>query len=360
MYAEGLRPRRPAVAVGGVKSRAAEQDGETVPRRFDEEAAVRAGRNCLRWEVEAIEATAAALDGRFAAVLDRVNATVGAGRKLIFSGVGKNVPVSQKLVATFNSTGVRSIFLDPIQAFHGDLGICMEGDLAFLLSNSGETDEVVRLLPVLRRFGVGVVAVTADADSQLAVNADDVLLFQYRREGCPLDLAPTASTTAAQALGDALAMAYAGLRKFTREDFARFHPGGALGQRLILKVRDVMRCGERMACLSAGATIKEVLLALTQAKCGTAALVEDGSGRLAGVFTDGDFRRLALELPGFLDAPVAAHMTRSPKTVDEGALVVDALKILERSRINDLVAVDAGGCPVGLLDGQDLPKLKIY
>ncbi|MCC5805862.1 MAG: KpsF/GutQ family sugar-phosphate isomerase [Opitutales bacterium] len=346
--------------MGGVKKDAAEDSGKTAPQRFDAEAAVRAGRNCLRWEVEAIEATAAALDGRFAAVLDRIDAAVGAGRKLIFSGVGKNVPVSQKLVATFNSTGVRSIFLDPIQAFHGDLGICMEGDLAFLLSNSGETDEVVRLLPALRRFGVGVVAVTADAGSQLATNADDVLLFQYSREGCPLDLAPTASTTAAQALGDALAMAYAGLREFSREDFARFHPGGALGRRLILRVRDVMRTGARMACLSAGSTIKEVLLALTQAKCGTAALFEDGSGRLEGVFTDGDFRRLALGLPGFLDAPVADHMTRSPKTVGESALVVEALKILERSRINDLVVVDADMRPVGLLDGQDLPRLKIY
>ncbi len=338
----------------------AEQIAETAPRRFNAEAAVRAGRNCLLWEVEAIEATAAALDESFAVVLGSVDAVVGAGRKLIFSGVGKNVPVSQKLAATFNSTGVRSIFLDPIQAFHGDFGICMEGDLAFLLSNSGETDEIVRLLPALRRFGVGVVAVTAEADSQLAVNADNVLLFHYRREGCPLDLAPTASTTAAQALGDALAMAYAGLREFTREDFARFHPGGALGQRLILKVRDVMRSGGRMACLSAEATIKEVLLALTRAKCGTAALVEDDSGRLAGVFTDGDFRRLALELPGFLDVRVADHMTRSPKTVNENALVVEAIKILEGARINDLVAVDDAMRPVGLLDGQDLPKLKIY
>lgn len=346
--------------MGGVKKEAAEKGGTSVPTRFDVEAAVRAGRNCLHWEVEAIESTAAALDGSFAAVLGRIDATVAAGRKLIFSGVGKNVPVGQKIAATFNSTGVRSIFLDPIQAFHGDLGICMEGDLAFLFSNSGETDEIVRLLPVLRRFGVEVVAVTAEGGSQLAANAGDVLRFHYRREGCPLDLAPTASTTAAQALGDALAMAYATLRSFTREDFARLHPGGALGQRLLLKVSDVMRTDSRMACLPASSSIKEVLLALTRAKCGTAALVGADADRLAGVFTDGDFRRLALELPGFLDACVADHMTRGPKTVEAGELVVEALKILERSRINDLVVVDARGAPVGLLDGQDLPKLKLY
>lgn len=333
---------------------------DETPQLPDEAQLLPLAKDCLRWEIQAIEATAADLGEDFLAVSRRVHATVRAGRKLIFSGVGKNVAVAQKLVATFNSTGVRSTFLDPLQAFHGDLGLCMAGDLAFLLSNSGETDEIVQLLPALRRFGVGVVAFTAEPASQLARNADAVLRFRYHHEGCPLNLAPTASTTAAQALGDALAMAYMGARGFSREDFARFHPGGALGQRLLLRVADIMRTGERLAVVDASATVQAVLLALTEAKCGTAAVCEGADGRLAGVFTDGDFRRLALAFPNVLELPVATHMTRQPRTIEATALAVEALKILENSRVNDLVVVDAQGRPVGLLDGQDLPKLRLY
>ncbi len=346
--------------MGPVMNESSPSTGAGSSARFPVEAALAEARKCLRWEIEAIEATSSGLDAGFAAILERIDRVVRNGRKLIFSGVGKNVPVSQKLVATFNSTGVRSMFLDPIQAFHGDFGICMEGDLAFLLSNSGETDEIVRLLPALRRFGVEVVAVTADTQSQLASMADAVLLFHYRHEGCPLNLAPTASTTAAQALGDALAMAYAGLRGFTREDFARFHPGGAIGQRLVLQVHEVMRTDERMARVTSEASIKDVLLELTRAKCGTAAVTDAATGRLCGVFTDGDFRRLALGMDGVLEARVGDYMTRNPKTIAAGTLVVDALKLLERSRINDLIVVDPDNQPVGLLDGQDLPKLKLY
>jgi arabinose-5-phosphate isomerase len=333
---------------------------EDTPRLPDEARLLPLAKDCLRWEVQAIEATAADIGEEFLAVSRLLHATVCAGRKLIFSGVGKNVAVAQKLVATFNSTGVRSTFLDPLQAFHGDLGLCMAGDLAFLLSNSGETDEIVQLLPALRRFGVGVVAFTAEPNSQLARNADAILRFRYQHEGCPLNLAPTASTTAAQALGDALAMAYMGARGFSREDFARFHPGGALGQRLLLKVSDIMRTGARFAVVEETASVQAVLLALTEAKCGTAAVCDVPGGCLTGVFTDGDFRRLALAFPDVLKLPVAEHMTRQPRSIKATALAVEALKILENSRVNDLVVLDADDRPVGLLDGQDLPKLRLY
>lgn len=316
-------------------------------------------RNCLALEIEAIRATAESLDGSFVAVIQAIHDTVVNQRKLIFTGVGKNIPVCQKLVGTFNSTGVPACFLDPNQAWHGDLGLCSENDLLFLLSNSGQTEEMIKLVPLCKRMGVKMVAITAVSDSALTANTDFTLIFRSPQEACPLNLAPTASTTATLALGDALAMTYLELRGFTREDFAKLHPGGNLGKSLLLHVNEIMRTGERFACRPQTCSVHDAIIAISQAKCGIIALTDVETGRLSGVFSDGDFRRSALSGDDFLHQPVERYMSTHPKTVSPHALAVDVLKIFESSKINDLIVVDTGGKPVGMIDGQDLPKLKI-
>jgi len=323
------------------------------------QSALRRARACIRIESDALAATAKGLGAEFVATARAVEATVTAGGKLIFCGVGKSAHIAQKLTGTFNSTGVSSCFLDATQALHGDLGLCSEGDLAVILSNSGQTEEVLRLLPMLKRFGVRIVACTSHAASDLAKNADFRLLYRVPREACPLALAPTASTTAALAVGDALAMVLLEARGLTRDDFARYHPAGNLGRVLLLRVRDIMRTGDRLPVLPDTCNTQEAILAMTKAKSGSIALVHARSGRLTGILTDGDFRRSALSGPGFLLQPVSRFMTRSPKTIRDDALGVDALRLFETHRIDDLIAVNAAGKPVGLIDGQDLPKLKI-
>ncbi len=321
---------------------------------------LRRARACIRIESDALAATAKGLGAEFVATARAVEAVTAAGGKLIFSGVGKSAHIAQKLTGTFNSTGVSSCFLDATQALHGDLGLCAEGDLAIILSNSGQTEEVLRLVPMLKRFGVKLVALTAHPESDLAQNADYRLIYRVPREACPLELAPTASTTAALALGDALAMVLLEARGLTRDDFARYHPAGNLGRVLLLRVRDIMRTGDRLPVLADTASTQDAILAMTKAKSGSIALVHAKKGRLTGILTDGDFRRSALNGgPDFLAQPVAKFMTRSPKVIRDDALGVDALRLFEVHRIDDLIVVNAAGQPVGLIDGQDLPKLKI-
>ena len=316
-------------------------------------------RACIAIESGALRETAKGLGKEFVATARAVEATAAAGRKLIFSGVGKSAQIAQKIASTFNSTGVPSCFLDSTQALHGDLGLCDKGDLAILLSNSGLSDEILRLVPPLKRLGLKVVAFTGNPESELAQSADFQLIFRVPREACPLKLAPTASTTAALALGDALAMVLLQARGLTRDDFARYHPAGNLGRALLLRVRDIMRTGSRLAIGPDTITTQEAILAMTKAKSGCIALVHRRTGRLTGILTDGDFRRSALTAADFMARPVADFMTRTPKTVPERALGVEALRLFEEHKVDDLIAVNARGQPVGIVDGQDLPKLKI-
>jgi arabinose-5-phosphate isomerase len=316
-------------------------------------------RSCIRIEQEALKATSDALGTEFVATARAIAAARAAGQKLIFSGVGKSAAITQKLAATFNSIGVSSCFLDATQALHGDLGLVDEGDVALLLSNSGQSEEILRLVPVLKRFGVRIVAFTSNPDSDLARNADFHLYYQVPREACPLKLAPTASTTAALALGDALAMVLLESRGLTRDDFARYHPAGNLGRVLLLRVKDIMRTGDRLPIALDTVTTQDAILAMTRAKSGSIALVAKKSGALTGILTDGDFRRSALSGPDFLQKPVSTFMTRRPKVISENALGVDALRLFEAHKIDDLIVVNAKGKPVGLIDGQDLPKFKI-
>lgn len=316
-------------------------------------------RACIRIETAALTETAKSLGADFVATARAVESVSAAGGKLIFSGVGKNAPIAQKIAATFNSTGVSSCFLDATQALHGDLGLCAEGDLIFLLSNSGQSEEILRLVPVLKRLGVQLVAFTSTPKSDLAQRADYRLTYRVPREACPLELAPTASTTAALALGDALAMVLLEARGLTRDDFAKYHPAGNLGRVLLLRVKDIMRTGNRLPIAPDTVTTQDAILAMTRAKSGSIALVAKKTGRLTGILTDGDFRRSALTGADFLTRPVADFMTRSPKVISEDALGVDALRLFEAHKIDDLIVVNARGKPVGLIDGQDLPKLKI-
>jgi arabinose-5-phosphate isomerase len=325
----------------------------------DAPSALARGREYIRIEMAALGATAEALDDSFVDVVRAIEAVVTAGRKLIFSGVGKSAHIAQKLAGTFNSTGVTSCFLDATQALHGDLGLCAAGDLAVLLSNSGQSAEMLRLLAMLKRFEIAVVALTGNPDSELAKDADWRLLYQVPREACPLRLAPTASTTAALALGDALAMVLLERRGFTREDFARLHPAGNLGTALLLKIKDIMRTGDRLPVMPDTGSVQDAILGMTKAKAGCIALVDKASGRLTGIFTDGDFRRHVLSSPDFLSRPVRAFMTTTTKTVPVESLAVEALRTFDRHKIDDLIVVDDAGRPVGLVDVQDLPKMKL-
>jgi arabinose-5-phosphate isomerase len=321
--------------------------------------ALKRARACLALEQDAIAATAAALDRSFVAVAQAIEQGAQAGAKLICSGVGKSAHIAQKLVGTFNSTGLPTCFLDATQALHGDLGLCARGDIAILFSNSGQSEEVLRLVPLLRRLEVTVVACTSHPDSDLAREADLRLLYQVPREACPLDLAPTASTTAALALGDALAMVLLEARGLTRDDFAKYHPAGNLGRILLLRVADIMRHGDRLPIAVETVSTQEAILQMTKAKSGSIALVHPKTGKLTGILTDGDFRRSALTGAGFLEKPVATFMTKGPKTIRDDALGVDALRLFQSHKIDDLIVVDKAGKPIGLVDGQDLPKLKI-
>src|SRR3954467_4708149 len=327
---------------------------------LDDKTILAKARNCLAIEKEALEATAAVLNRDFVAVVRAVEAVVSAGHKVIFSGVGKNAHIAEKLTGTLNSIGVPSCFLDPTQALHGDLGLCAAGDLAILLSNSGATGEMLRLLPLFEKFGLETVALTGAPASELARGADYRLIYSAPREACPLALAPTASTTAALALGDALAMVLLESRGLTREDFAKYHPAGTLGMTLLLRVKDIMRTGEACPVVKEkGTTVQAAIFAMTKAKAGAVALV-DAKGQLSGIFTDGDLRRSALGGgPDFLRKPVGDFMTRGGKTVQADALAVEALKLFQQFKISDLFALDAKGRPAGYIDVQDLPKLKI-
>jgi len=325
---------------------------------LDSKTALARANACIHIEMDALEATAKSLNENFLAVVAAVEATAARGGKLIFSGVGKSAHIAQKLVGTFNSTGISSCFLDATQALHGDLGLCEKGDLAILLSNSGQTQEVLRLIPLLKRFDLPVVAFTCNADSELAKGANHRLLYRVPKEACPLSLAPTASTTAALALGDALAMVLLESRGFTRDDFARLHPAGNLGTVLLLKVSDIMRTDERLPVLPETGLVRDALLSMTAAKSGSIALTS-ADGKLSGILTDGDLRRNIVTIPDFLLQPASKFMTRSPKVVSVGALAVEALRMFDRFKIDDLIVVDAENRPVGIVDVQDLPKMKL-
>ena len=284
-----------------------------------------------------------------------------AGGIVVVTGVGKNLHVAEKMSAIFSSTGTRSIVLNPVQAMHGDLGMTSSRDVLLALSFSGESEEVLRLIPAVRRHGLKVISMTGNAKSTLAKMSDVHIAIPCGKEACPFGMAPTNSVTATLATGDALAMVMIDARKFSIEDYAANHPAGAIGKALVLKVSDIMRTGDALALVRPTATLMDAALAMTKSHGGSA-IVVDAKGKLRGIFTDGDLRRVmakAVDCNRLLSTAVGKVMTASPCFVYSDAYAAELLKVFERKRIDDLPVCDRKGKVVGLVDLQDLPKMKV-
>jgi arabinose-5-phosphate isomerase len=309
-------------------------------------------------ELAAIKAVRGRLDQDFDRAVELVVETLNQRGKIVIVGIGKSGNVGQKIAATLTSTGSTSVVLSSVDALHGDLGIVNDGDLVLALSYSGESEELIHLLPALKRFSVRIIALTGNAKSTVARRSDVVLNVKVPKEACPFNLAPTSSTTAMLVMGDALAMAVLQARGFREQDFARRHPAGAIGRSLLLQVCDIMRTEARNAVAPQTITVKEALLVMTRAKSGSVSVV-DARGRLAGVFTDGDLRRRMAADDDILSRPLRKVMTRRPVCVRDDALAVEALKVFNERNIDDLIVINSRREPVGMVDSQDLPKLKI-
>jgi len=310
-------------------------------------------------EVAALQRTRERLDGAFEAAVDLLVDTLAANGKIIVTGVGKSFHIGQKIAATLTSTGAPATVLHPSEAMHGDLGLLQSCDAVLALSYSGESDELVNLLPLIKRTGVRVIALTGNLESTLARHSDLVLDASVEREACPFNLAPTASTTVALAIGDALAIALLDARGLGREEYARFHPGGAIGRALLLKVDDIMRTGDRLASIRQDAPVRDALIAMTKAQAGALAITDERQ-QVVGLLTDGDLRRyLAGGATDFQTRPVADLMTHDPCSVQSGRLAADALAIFQQHQFDDLIVINDEGTLVGMIDIQDLPKFKI-
>ncbi len=306
-------------------------------------------------EIAALQGLKAQVGAGFVDAVERMLACKG---RVVVMGMGKSGHIGRKIAATLASTGTAAMFVHPGEASHGDLGMLKAIDVVLAISYSGESDEITRLLPALKRLGAPLVAMTGKADSALAQHADCVLLCTVDKEACPLNLAPTASTTAQLALGDALAVALLDARGFKAEDFARSHPGGALGRKLLTHVRDVMRTGEAVPSVAPTASFSDVMRQMSAKGLGATAVV-NALGLPVGVFTDGDLRRL-VERGQDLRALCAADvMHPAPQTIQEDALAVDAVQRMEQHRITGLLVVNAAGQLVGALNSNDLMRAKV-
>lgn len=313
------------------------------------------GRETIEIEAEALKALAGCVDANFACACELILATRG---RVVVVGMGKSGHVGGKIAATLASTGTPAFFVHPGEASHGDVGMITPTDLVLAVSNSGETDEILLILPIIKRMGVKLVALTGSRESTLARQADAVIYCGVAKEACPLNLAPTASTTATLAMGDALAVALLKYRGLTHEDFARSHPAGTLGRRLLLYVRDVMHSGADVPSVPEGANLREALLEMTSKALGMTAVV-DGDGRLAGVLTDGDLRRLLQRNVDVYGARVADVMTPNPRTTTADRLAAETIELMRAQRINGLIVVDEAHRVVGALNMHDLLRRRM-
>ena len=309
-------------------------------------------------ELEGIKAVRAHLDETFDHAVELIVEALRQRGKIVLVGIGKSGNIGQKIAATLTSTGSTSVVLNSVDALHGDLGIVNDGDIIMALSYSGESEELLNLVRALKRFSVKIISFTGAIHSSLAGYSDVALNVKVPKEACPFNLAPTASTTAMLVMGDALAMAVLRARGFKQEDFAKYHPAGAIGRAMLLRVGDIMRTGLRNAVAAQSLTVKEALLVMTRAKSGSLSVINQ-RGKLAGIFTDGDFRRHMATDDNLLAQPLRRVMTRRPICIRDNALAVEALKIFDEQNIDDLIVVNAKNEPVGLVDSQDLPKLKL-
>lgn len=315
-------------------------------------------RRVFEMEVAELRSLQNRLDAKFGEAVDMLRGAVENRGKIVVCGVGKSGHVGDKIAATLTSTGSPSVVLNSLNALHGDLGVINDGDALLALSYSGETPELLSLLQALRRFDVRIVAITGGTRSTLAQAADVVLDVKVSREACPLNLAPTSSTTSMLVLGDALAMTLLEARGFRKEDFAKFHPGGQIGRSLLLKVRQIMRPMEQMAIVSPRTTVLEAIQTMTRTRSG-AAIITDSDGKLLGIFTHGDLARRFPSHPDLANLPIGDFMTPNPITIRTDRLAAEILQILQKHRIDDLVVLDENERPVGLVDSQDLSRNKL-
>lgn len=309
-------------------------------------------------EIDELRNVLARLDDRFNQAVDLMAKALDRGNKIVVIGVGKSGNIGTKIVATLNSTGTPTIMLDAMNALHGDLGIVADGDVCIAMSFSGETAELLNVLPFIKRFDLPIISMTGNMKSSLAQYSDVVLDTGVTREACPLNLAPTSSTTAMLVMGDALAMALLEARSFTAKDFAKRHPGGSLGRALLTKIADIMRQGKDMAILPQTATVNECLEAMTKARTGACVLTQT-NGELAGIFTHGDFVRAYGNDPLIGTKSVESLMTKNPIFVRDTDLATQATKAVSDKRIDDIVVLNAENQPVGIVDLQDLARLKL-
>ncbi len=316
---------------------------------------LRMAREVIDIERQAIDALPDRLDQAF---VDACRLMIGCEGRVIVTGMGKSGHIGGKIAATLASTGTPAFFVHPGEASHGDLGMITARDVVVALSNSGETGEMLAILPVIKRLGVGLIAMTGRPESSLAQAADVHLEVGVDREACPLNLAPPASTTATLVMGDALAVALLDARGFQPEDFALSHPGGSLGRRLLLHVRDVMHTGEQLPRVGPRQSVKQALLVMSSGGLGMTAVVDD-DGRLLGLFTDGDLRRLLDRSDFDLDCPIERVMTPDPRTCPANVLAAEAMAVMERDKINGLLVVDEHNCLVGALNMHDLLRAGV-
>src|SRR5688572_5556777 len=329
---------------------------DTQPPRPDDAGFAASGRRVFEIEAAALAAVAERLDGDFTQACRLV---LGARGRVVCTGMGKSGHVARKIAATLASTGTPAFYVHPGEAGHGDLGMIIDTDVVLALSYSGESDEVLTLLPVLKRQGNKLISMTGRPNSSLAREADVHLDISVPAEACPLDLAPTSSTTVSLAMGDALAVALLDARGFTADDFARSHPAGSLGRRLLLHIRDVMHGGDDVPRVRETATLSETLVEMSRKRLGMSAVV-DGDGRLLGLYTDGDLRRTLDDATvDMRSTPISVVMTRSPKTIGADALAVEAAQLMEAHKINALLVVDDDRRVVGALNIHDLLRARV-
>ena len=313
------------------------------------------GRRVLQIEAEAILALIPRLDERFDRAVEILRDCRG---RVVLTGMGKSGSVASKIASTLASTGTPAFFLHPAEGGHGDLGMVVRGDVVIAISNSGETDELVGLLPAIKRLGLTLIALVGDPASTLARQSDVAIDVSVTNEACPLKLAPTASTTAALAMGDALAVALLEQRGFTEQDFALLHPAGSLGRRLLWRVQDLMHVGQQLPVVAEGALVKDAVAEISQKKLGMTAVVNE-AGMLTGILTDGDLRRALQKGIDLLQHQVRECMSSHPKTIDKQALAAKALDVMERYAVTSLLIVGPEGKPEGVVHLHDLLRAGV-
>ncbi|MGJ8676439.1 MAG: KpsF/GutQ family sugar-phosphate isomerase [Akkermansiaceae bacterium] len=319
---------------------------------------VKRGIEIFDIQIEELNRVSASLDESFTEAVELLKSSIEAKNKIVVIGIGKSGNIGHKIAATLNSTGSTAVVLNSQNALHGDLGLLSDGDAVIALSYSGETSELLDLLPFIKRFDINLIGITGTAGSSLAKHSDVTLFTQVDREACPLNLAPTSSSTAMLVMGDALAMVLLESRGFTEADFSKFHPGGSLGRALLTKVDEIMRSGSDLAIIKPDNTIQEALHAMGEAHSGACIIVHE-NGTMAGIFTHGDFARSFQENSNIGNSPVSELMTHNPITLSSGSLAAEAVTTIGHNRIDDIVILNESNQPIGLIDTQDFARLKL-